>query len=56
MTRTPPMQQLREDVQVCHEQFRRLIDKRNALIHAHPITDRWRSDSQLSNRAGAFPT
>jgi hypothetical protein len=27
------------DFQECHEKFKRMIDKRNALIHAHPCTD-----------------
>jgi hypothetical protein len=27
------------EMQACHDEFSRLIDKRNALIHPHPITD-----------------
>ena len=27
------------ELQMCCDEFGRLIDKRNALIHAHPITD-----------------
>ena len=27
------------ELQACCEEFKRLIDKRNALIHAHPVTD-----------------
>jgi len=29
----------KSDLQVCHQKFQSLILKRNALIHAHPITD-----------------
>lgn len=29
----------KEQLQACHDQFARLVEKRNALIHAHPITD-----------------
>ena len=27
------------EIKTCHDDFARLIEKRNALIHAHPITD-----------------
>ncbi len=27
------------ELQACHDEFARLVEKRNALIHAHPITD-----------------
>ena len=27
------------ELQACCDEFKKLIDKRNALIHAHPITD-----------------
>lgn len=29
----------KQELQACNDEFRHLIDKRNALIHAHPITD-----------------
>ena len=35
------------EIQACHDEFARLIDKRNALIHAHPITDH--DGSQILN-------
>lgn len=35
------------ELQACHDEFSRLIDKRNALIHAHPITDK--DGSQILN-------
>jgi hypothetical protein len=34
-------------LEACFQEFARLIDKRNALIHAHPITDR--DGSQILN-------
>ena len=38
----------RAELKACHARFSELIEKRNALIHAHPITD---SDgSQILNR------
>lgn len=29
----------RDELQICHDRFAALIERRNALIHAHPITD-----------------
>lgn len=37
----------REELQGCFDRFGVLIDKRNALIHAHPVTDR--DGSQILN-------
>jgi hypothetical protein len=37
----------RTDIEACVLEFARLIDKRNALIHAHPITDQ--NGSQILN-------
>ncbi|MGC1817102.1 MAG: hypothetical protein WA900_05555 [Casimicrobiaceae bacterium] len=37
----------RAEVEACVEEFAHLIDKRNALIHAHPITDH--DGSQILN-------
>lgn len=39
------------ELQVCCDQFASLVDKRNALIHAHPITDC--DGSQILNYQGA---
>ena len=35
------------ELEACFQEFARLIDRRNALIHAHPITDR--DGSQILN-------
>lgn len=35
------------ELEACFQEFARLIDKRNALIHAHPITDH--DGSQILN-------
>lgn len=37
----------KSELEACAQEFARLIDKRNALIHAHPITDR--DGSQILN-------
>jgi hypothetical protein len=37
----------KSEMQACHDEFSRLIDERNALIHAHPITDK--DGSQILN-------
>jgi hypothetical protein len=37
----------RAELQACHDEFARLVDMRNALIHAHPITDQ--DGSQILN-------
>lgn len=35
------------ELQACHDEFARLVEKRNALIHAHPVTDH--DGSQILN-------
>lgn len=38
---------LKAELQACHDEFARLVEKRNALIHAHPIIDH--DGSQILN-------